>query len=139
MPRQKGFKVASRSRMATCIHGWFSVRIAVLRCVCLLLRSRVCMSSFHRREKMITCSLRAPIKWQTYIHPSRLTFHFRPGSGAHGGGPVREAKIQGEIQRACSRRGDKDLERADLSGKPYDYEDSMRCVYRKQSIQEPCS
>ena len=79
------------------------------------------------------------MKWHIYIHPSRLTFHFRPGSGAHCGGPVREAEIQGEIQRACSRRGDKDLERADLSGKPHDYEDSMHCVYKKQSIHETCS
>ena len=97
------------------------------------------LDPFHKTEKTITGILRAPIEWQIYIHPSRLTFHFRPGSGAHCGGPVREAEIQGEIQRACSRRGDKDFERADLSGKPYDYEDSMHCVYKKQSIHETCS
>ena len=100
--------------MATSIHGWFRVRTAVIRCVSLLLSSRVCLDPFHKTEKTITGILQAPIKWQIYIHPSRLTFHFRPGSGAHGGGPVREAKIQGEIQRACPRRGHKDLERADL-------------------------
>ena len=87
---------------------------AMRRFVCLLLSSQVCLDPFHKTEKTITGILRAPIKWQIYIHPSRLTFHFRPGSGAHGGGPVREAKIQGEIQRACPRRGHKDLERADL-------------------------
>ena len=75
------------------------------------------LDPFHKTEKTITSILRALMQWQIYIHPSRLTFHFRPGSGAHCGGPVREAEImggQGEIQRACPRRGDKDLERADL-------------------------
>ena len=103
--------------MATSIHGWFRVRTAVIRCVSLLLSSRVCLDPFHKTEKTITGILRALIEWQIYIHPSRLTFHFRPGSGAHCGGPVREAEIMGghgEIQRACSRRGHKDRERADL-------------------------
>jgi len=103
--------------MATSIHGWFRVRTAVIRCVSLLLNSRVCLDPFHKTEKTITGILQAPIKWQIYIHPARLTFHFRPGSCAVRDVLIHETDIvggQGEIQRACPRRGHKDLERADL-------------------------
>ena len=78
---------------------------------------RVCLGPFHKTENAITGILQAPIKWQIYIHPARLTFHFRPGSCAVRDVLIHETDIvgcQGEIQRACPRRGDKDLERADL-------------------------
>ena len=87
------------------------------RFVCLLLSSRVCAGACRKKENTITCSLRTPVERQIYIHPARLTFLFCPGRCAVRDVLIREAEImggQGEIQRACPRRRDKDLERADL-------------------------
>ena len=101
--------------MATSIHGWFRVRTAVIRCVSLLLSSRVCLDPFHKTEKTITGILRAPIKWQIYIHPARLTCQLLPGSG---GGLLGSRRAN-----QCGREqlGVEDHESADLDDKTQNY------------------
>ena len=73
------------------------------------------MSSFHMRENMITCSLRAPIERQIYIHPARLKFELVRGRG---GGLLGSRRAN-----QCGREqlGVEDHESADLDDKTQNY------------------
>ena len=89
------------------------------------------LDPFHKTEKTITGILQAPIKWQIYIHPARLTCQLLPGSGGDRCGPIRADVVggQGKIQRGSLRRGHKDHERADLYDRCHNYDESLRYLH----------
>ena len=70
---------------------------------------------FHKTEKTITGILRAPIKWQIYIHPARLTCQLLPGSG---GGLLGSRRAN---QCGREQMGVEDQESADLHDKTQNY------------------